>query len=115
MIGLLDDNSLGKFKNLDNEWRCLDASVKLTKTFTTKVLAIQKKQDENKPKDDKNEMKWNILPTKWSRSPRELFLKLQLASSFWNLGFLKDFQTSTVMFKNLKRSTLSEIDSLKKI
>jgi hypothetical protein len=50
MIGLLDDNLLGKFKNLDNEGRCLDANVKLTKTFTTKVLAIQKKQYENKPK-----------------------------------------------------------------
>jgi hypothetical protein len=28
MIGVLDDNSLGKFTNLDNEWSCLDASVK---------------------------------------------------------------------------------------
>ncbi len=66
MIGLLDDNLLGKFKNLDNEGRCLDANVKLTKTFTTKVLAIQKKQYENKPKgwQEWNEVKHSSIKVK---------------------------------------------------
>ncbi len=53
------------------EWRCLDVCVKLTKTFTIKVLAIQKKQDENKPK---GWQEWNEAKHLWPKNSLKCFL-----------------------------------------